>query len=193
MSTVFFDVDTQVDFLFPAGALYVPGAEGLLPNLARLNQYAAAKEFSVVSTMDAHAENDPEFRQWPAHCVAGTFGKQKAQATLLDRRVVVPSHKTDFDLSGARQIILEKQSTDCFTNANIHEVLARLDAKHCVLYGVVTEVCVRHAALGLLASGRKVELVTDAVRHLDEGAASRFLAEFESSGGVLTTTAQVCR
>ena len=26
MTTVFFDIDTQVDFLYPAGALYVPGA-----------------------------------------------------------------------------------------------------------------------------------------------------------------------
>jgi hypothetical protein len=27
MKTVFFDVDTQIDFLYPAGALYVPGGE----------------------------------------------------------------------------------------------------------------------------------------------------------------------
>lgn len=193
MSTVFFDVDTQIDFLYPAGALYVPGAEGLIPNLGRLSQCAAAKGIPVISTMDAHAENDPEFRQWPPHCVAGTFGQQKAQATLLDGRAAVPSHRVDFDLAGARQVILEKQATDCFTNANIHDVLARLDATHCVLYGVVTEVCVRQAALGLLATGSRVELVTDAVQHLDAGAAGRFLDEFQAGGGVLTTTAQVCR
>ena len=42
MTTLFFDVDTQIDFLFPAGALYVPGAERIVPAIARLNQYAAA-------------------------------------------------------------------------------------------------------------------------------------------------------
>jgi nicotinamidase-related amidase len=31
MKTVFVDVDTQIDFLFPAGALYVPGASGCCP------------------------------------------------------------------------------------------------------------------------------------------------------------------
>ena len=31
MNTVFFDVDTQIDFLYPAGALYVPGAESIVP------------------------------------------------------------------------------------------------------------------------------------------------------------------
>ena len=42
MKTAFFDIDTQIDFLFPAGSLYVPGAERLIPTLSRLNHYAAA-------------------------------------------------------------------------------------------------------------------------------------------------------
>ena len=32
---VFFDVDTQVDFMRPTGRLYVPGAEQIVPNLHR--------------------------------------------------------------------------------------------------------------------------------------------------------------
>ena len=35
MKTVFFDIDTQIDFLYPAGALYVPGAERILPEIGR--------------------------------------------------------------------------------------------------------------------------------------------------------------
>ena len=35
MSAVFFDVDSQLDFLYPAGALYVPGAERIVPAIAR--------------------------------------------------------------------------------------------------------------------------------------------------------------
>ena len=30
---LYFDIDTQIDFLFPAGALYVPGAERLFRGL----------------------------------------------------------------------------------------------------------------------------------------------------------------
>ena len=37
MKTAFIDVDTQIDFMFPAGALYVPGAELVLPQVATLN------------------------------------------------------------------------------------------------------------------------------------------------------------
>ena len=46
-------------------------------NVARLNRYAGANGIPVISDMDAHSENDPEFRDWPSHCVAGTFGQMK--------------------------------------------------------------------------------------------------------------------
>src|SRR5512132_921386 len=82
MKTVFFDIDTQLDFLYPAGALYVPGAEALVPALVRLNQYAVGKGIPLISTADAHTENDEEFRTWPHHCVAGTAGQAKPAATL---------------------------------------------------------------------------------------------------------------
>src|SRR5438874_11918549 len=91
MKTVFFDVDTQIDFLYPAGALYVPVAETIVDRIAALNRYAASHVIPVVSTADAHTENDPEFRDWPPHCVAGTAGQQKPAATLLGKRVVMPN------------------------------------------------------------------------------------------------------
>src|SRR5260370_2986065 len=72
MRTVFFDIDTQIDFMYPAGALYVPGAEGIVPAIQQLNQYARAHGIPVISTMDAHTEDDPEFKLWPHHCVAET-------------------------------------------------------------------------------------------------------------------------
>jgi nicotinamidase/pyrazinamidase len=72
MKTAFFDIDSQLDFLYPSGALYVPGAERIVPAIARLNRYASQHGIPVVSTTDAHTENDPEFRIWPHHCVAGT-------------------------------------------------------------------------------------------------------------------------
>src|SRR6266571_2670792 len=105
MKTVFFDIDTQIDFMYPAGALYVPGAERILPAICRLNHHAE----QVVSTMCAHADDDPEFRQWPPHCVAGTAGQLKPQATLRARRAVVSTRPGDLAIADAEQIILEKQ------------------------------------------------------------------------------------
>jgi nicotinamidase/pyrazinamidase len=191
MSTVFFDVDTQLDFLYPAGALYVPGAESIVPQVAALNRYAADHGIPVVSTMDAHTENDPEFRDWPPHCVAGTAGQQKPAATLLQPRTAIPSTLQDFNVKDARQILLEKQSVDCFTNANLPALLDQLSVKSCVVYGVVTEICVKNAALGLLKSGRKVSLVTDAVRSLDDSKCAQFFEEFAALGGKRTTAQEI--
>lgn len=191
MKTVFFDVDTQIDFLYPAGALYVPGAETLLERLYALNRYAAAQGNTLISTMDAHSEDDPEFKLWPHHCVAGTAGQQKPACTLLEKRVVVPNAPCEPALDGVRQVLLEKQTLDCFSNVNLPRLLNELGAERYVVYGVVTEICVKLASIGLLKTGKRVELVTDAVRSLSEDAAAGTFAEFTAAGGALTIEAQV--
>jgi nicotinamidase/pyrazinamidase len=193
VKTVFFDVDTQIDFVFPAGALYVPGAEQILPAVARLNRYAVENAMPLISTMDAHTENDPEFRDWPPHCIAGTIGQRKPSGTVIDRIAVVPAAEGAVSIIDAPQIVVEKVSTNCFTNPNLEAVLKLLQPARYVVYGVVTEVCVKFAALGLLRTGARVELVTDAIRHLSESAREAMFAEFTASGGVLRTSAEVCR
>ncbi len=187
MSTVFFDIDPQIDFLFPAGALYVPGAERLLPVLEKLNRAAPR----LVSTMDAHAEDDPEFRDWPPHCVAGTAGQQKPASLLLDSRAVVSTAPEAGDIGGARQVIVEKQKLDLLSNPNLPRVLAALDADRYVVYGVVTEYCVGCALRGLLATGKPVDVVTDAIQAIDPEQARRTLDEFRAAGGRLVTAVDV--
>jgi nicotinamidase/pyrazinamidase len=193
MKTVFFDVDTQIDFLYPAGALYVPGAETIVDRVTALNRFAAAHGMVVVSDMDAHAEDDPEFKTWPPHCVVETAGQQKPAATLLEKRIVVSNGPCEPKLESVEQVLLEKQTLDCFTNVNLPRLLERLKAERYIVYGVVTEICVKCAAWGLLKTGKRVELVTDAVRSLDESAAKQMMAEFTAAGGVLTTVAEVTR
>jgi len=191
MKTVYFDIDTQLDFVSPAGALYVPGSELILGAVAQLNNRAARSSSIVISTTDAHTENDPEFRQWPAHCVAGTLGQRKPQSTLLESRMVVPSRPVTLPLDGVRQVLLEKQALDCFTNPNLPELLDLLPADRYLVYGVVTEYCVSCAASGLLARGQRVEVVTDAVRTLSESGGERALKKLEAAGARLTTMAEL--
>jgi nicotinamidase/pyrazinamidase len=192
VKTIFLDVDTQLDFLYPAGALYVPGAERLVPVLARLNRHAAGQGIPVVSTVDAHAENDPEFRQWPPHCVAGTIGQQKAAQTLVEKRVVIPAASRDHEILGAAQVIVEKRHVDVFAEPNLRRVIEQLEAERVVVYGVVTEDCIRSAVMGLLGMGRSVELVTDAIYALKPEEGERTIEEFVSRAGRLTTADEAC-
>ncbi|MCC7156300.1 MAG: cysteine hydrolase [Bryobacterales bacterium] len=173
MKTVFFDIDTQNDFMLPSGALYVPGAEHIVPTIARLNHLASARGIQVVSTVDAHAEDDPEFGSWPPHCVAGTLGQQKPQSTL------------------AGQIIFSKQVLSCFDAPGFAPLLKELGADRYAVYGVVTEICVRFAAFGLLETGKPVSIVTDAIRSLNSPEAQKMLDEFAGRGGVLTDSQSI--
>ncbi len=198
MKTVFFDVDTQIDFLFPAGALAVPGAEGIIGNLAALTRYAGSKQLQILSTADAHSEDDPEFKTWKPHCVVGTAGQLKTAATSLPKPSVLTTAEGALDwISDAvgvpGQIIIEKQQLDCFTNPNLRPLLDLLQADRFVVYGVVSELCVQFAAFGLLQTGARVELVTDAVKSLAADAEEEMMQRFVAHAGILTTTDKIIR
>ena len=191
MKTVFFDIDSQLDFLYPAGALYVPAAERIVPAIALLNRYAAQHGITVVSTTDAHAENDPEFATWPPHCIAGTTGQHKAEATLLERRLVIPNRECELALEDAPQIVVEKQTVDVFAAPNLQVVVERLKADRYVVYGVVTEICVLFAVRGLLKTGRPVTVATDAVATLKAEDGARALASIRAAGGTLARVSEL--
>jgi nicotinamidase/pyrazinamidase len=169
----FFDIDTQIDFLFPAGALYAKGAERIIPAIAALNRYTANQGHHLISTTCAHPEVAEEFKVWPPHCIVGTLGQTKPASTLLDSRITIPYTAIALPDIAAQQIILEKNELDLFTNPNL------------------TEYCVQHAAMGLLATGRRVRLVTDAIHHLSVIAAEEMLTAFKARGGELLTTAAI--
>lgn len=174
MKRSFFDIDTQIDFVFPTGALYAKGAEKILPAVVALNRYAMANNIPLISTACAHAENDPEFKDWPPHCVIGTVGQQKPASTLVG------------------QTILEKTELDMFSSPRLPALLGEIAADEYVVYGVVTEVCVKFAADGLLCTGKPVTIVTDAIQPLDPANADAFLRDFTARGGKLATSVEVC-
>ncbi|HVO81320.1 MAG TPA: isochorismatase family cysteine hydrolase [Terriglobales bacterium] len=190
---VFWDVDTQVDFMHPEGKLYVRGAENIIGNIQRLTSFAVAHGILIVASVDAHEETDPEFREYPPHCLAGTAGQKKIERTLLPGHYVVPNRKISLPQNLAYpQIIVEKQATDVFTNPNVEELLVHMGRdREIVLYGVVTEICVDQAARGLSHRGYRVHLVRDAIQHLDAAKGRATRAEVERRGGRLFTTDEV--
>jgi nicotinamidase/pyrazinamidase len=165
----FFDIDTQNDFVLPGGALYGPGAERIIPRVAALNHYAGEHGIVLISTMCAHREDAKEFQVWPPHCIVGTVGQQKPAATLLADR--------------AKQIIVEKDDLDMFSNPAVLPLLDKLGIDECFVYGVFTEYCVKCAVMGLLKTGRKVWLVTEATAHLSEAEGERVVRDFLDAGG----------
>jgi nicotinamidase/pyrazinamidase len=190
---IFWDVDTQVDFLSPGGKLYVPGSEAIVPTLRRLTQWAAEHSVLVVASADAHHENDPEFQQWPPHCMVGTTGQQKIPETSLPRQFVLPNHEAAIpvDLSKWQQVVLEKQQLDVFSNPNTAPLVEQLGRPDVVLYGVVTELCVAQAAGNLLQRGCRITLVEDATVALNPAKARTFVDELTRQGAQLARASDI--
>lgn len=190
---IFWDVDTQVDFMLPEGKLYVPGAEAIIPTLARLTQWAAQHRVLVVASADAHQPGDEEFSQYPPHCLAGTPGQKKLPESSLAPQFTIPNRPgAELPEPGRyQQIVLEKQKFDVFTNPNSEALLVRFGKPEIVLYGVVTEICVSAAGRGLLGRGYRVTVVEDAIRHLDQEQGLAFLEEVRRRGGAIVTTEQL--
>jgi nicotinamidase-related amidase len=95
------------------------------------------------------------------------------------------------EITLARQVILEKQHLDLFTNPNLRPLLKALQADAYVVYGVVTEYCVSFAALGLLVTGKPVTLVTDAIQSLRDEDARHTIQDFTAGGGKLATSSKL--
>jgi len=194
---IFWEVDVQADFVLPGGKLYVPGAEKILPNIRKLTDAARQKKVFLVSHGCFHPANDPEFNQFPPHCLKGTPGAEFVPEALTDNFVRV-ENKADAslpeDLFKYQQIILEKQTLDVFETRNADALVKRLgtDAEF-VVFGVVTEYCVSCAVKGLLQRKRRVSVVRDAIETLAPQVGNQTLNELQNLGAKLVTTDEILK
>jgi len=201
-ATILWDVDTQVDFMEPSGKLYVPGAADVASAMERLVDAARAAGMVHVASADDHELTDPEisdapdFRStYPPHCLRGTRGAEKILETK--QRDPLPLGLTPYApaqlaalVAGRREILLLKKSFDVFTNPNADALVAVLDPRDVLVFGVATDVCDDAAIRGLLARGRRVRFVEDAARGLDEARTAACQAAWRAAGVEFTTAAE---
>jgi nicotinamidase/pyrazinamidase len=189
---VFWEVDTQADFMLPGGKLYVPGAEKLLPNIHRLTDAARQGRVFLVSHGCFHTADDPEFKIFPPHCVQGTAGAEFVPEALTDKVVRLPNDdhaSLPRELSACQQILLEKQTLDIFESRHADALVHRLGSlAEFIVFGVVTEYCVGFAAKGLLQRGRRVAVVRDAIETLKPEDGNKAIAELQRLGARLIST-----
>jgi nicotinamidase/pyrazinamidase len=189
---IFWEVDVQSDFMLPGGKLYVPGAEKLLPNIRKLTDAARRDEVFLVSHGCFHPADDPEFQQFPPHCLKGTPGAELVPEALTDRFVRLENRAADKlpeDLSKYQQIVLEKQTLDIFQTHHADALVERFgNAPEFIVFGVVTEYCVNFAAKGLLARNRRVAVVQDAIETLDPKAGAKTISDLKNLGARIVTT-----
>ena len=186
---VFVDVDTQRDFLEPAGALYVAGSAKILPNLERLTRFAQTHAIPILATACNHEPGDPELSQFLPHCMAGTIGQQRvASTTCTDSVVLMLGDHLKGELPA--HLTLHKREFDVFSRQDAEDLVARYNrwAPRFVVYGVATDYCVRAAVEGLLARGCQVAVVADAVRAIDPANETELMTDWANRGVLLVMT-----
>jgi nicotinamidase/pyrazinamidase len=200
---VLWDVDTQVDFMEPSGALYFAGAEEAAPAMARLVEAARAAGMVHIASADDHELIDPEISRepdwqstFPPHCLRGTRGAEKIPETkqhdpLPLSLVPFPPAVLGELIRGRREILLLKKSVNVFTNPNTDPLLDTLDPDEVILFGVATDICDDETIRALLRRGRRVRFVEDASRGLDEERVAACTAAWREGGVEFTSAEEV--
>jgi nicotinamidase/pyrazinamidase len=190
---VFVDIDTQHDFLDPAGALYIAGSAEILPNLRRLTDFAVGHKIPILATACSHQPDDPELTIFPPHCLADTPGQVRVPATACPSSVVLDVEER-FNGELPSHLTLLKREVNVFSRSDTDELVSRYnrDLPTWVVYGVATDYCVRAAVDGLMQRHCKVVIVVDAIRAIDASVEPSVLSGFASGGAVLTLTEVVC-
>jgi len=193
MNTVFVDIDTQFDFMNPHGNLYVPDAEDIVGNIKKLFDYAKEHKIKILSSIDAHTVDDPEFNLFPAHCIKDSPGNQKIEASTCSNNITIENREQEIteSIMDHEQIIVESQTFDIFESVNTDKIVKKLDAQNFVVFGVATDYCVKAAVLGLLKRGYNVSLVTDATKSITKEGNEKSLNEMKDAGAVFTTTKDI--
>ena len=206
MTTIFWDVDTQHDFMRSTGKLYVTGSEEIIPVLQRITEHAHARGIRILASADDHVPGHRELAatpDWkttfPDHCMRGTPGQRKIPETTLRNPLVIEPEPEDPARLAARvrahdgDLLFHKHWFDVFTNPNLLPALDALAPDRIVLYGVALDVCDKYAIEGLLQQRPAIPLtlVTDAVRAIDPQAGAALLEDWRRRGVRLATSAEV--
>lgn len=203
MKILFWNVDTQKDFMESSGALAVPKAEEIRGELSQLTKLAKEKHITTVSTADWHVDDSKELsiepdmtETFPEHCMMDTPGAEFIEETRPENPVVINWDDDEVDwakLILSREIVIRKDLFDAFAgNQWADEIVKRLEPDLVVVYGVATNYCVDLAFNGLKERVKQVIVVRDAIKHLpSEGEPHSTIGRWQEMGVLVKSLGEV--
>lgn len=185
---ILIDVDTQRDFFLADGKMCVRNHRRVLANIRRVMAWARREHTRVISTALVHLETDHN----TPYCLIGTDGVRKLRYTLRYHHVVFDADdNTDLpreNVHDSVQIILNKRTIDPFDEPRAERILTETKANELIVIGGPTETAVLSTVLGLLARGKSVIVVYDAIGSLEKGVAEVALRKMQAKGARLLDT-----
>lgn len=181
-------IDVQNDFADPAGSLYVPDGEAVVPVINGEIDAAQTAGAPVVYTRDWHPPHTPHFKPdggiWPVHCVRNTWGAALHRQLRVVGPVVSKGCGGEDGYSG---FYVRDPAGDSQHETELHGLLSARGVRTVVLTGLATDYCVRATGLDALRLGYRVVALRAAVRAVDRkpGDGERALAELAAAGAEL--------
>lgn len=197
---IFWDVDTQFDFMKPEGTLYVPGAEAIIDKVSKVRELALLNGHSIIADIDWHNPGNEEISEspdfintFPPHCMAGSPGSERL-GYLGDIPIeYIDTNKMPIDklkkLLGKEQfhIVLRKESINAFDNPNTDKLVELVRPKAVAVFGVALDFCVKYVLEGLAKyNGIKRILLRDIVKGLDLKTEDGIINNLQQTGVEIT-------
>lgn len=199
--TIFWDVDTQFDFMMPAGRLYVPGAETIVETVSTARRWALDHDFSIVADIDWHSTDDPEISDtpdlketFPPHCMADHSGSERVGdlgPVPIDYVEMAETDEADLHAlieKDVFHIVIRKNSLDVFENPNTDRLIDLIGPRRAIVFGVALDFCVSYVLQGLgKHRGIELFLLKDATKGLGTKPETQIYSELRQRGVHVTT------
>jgi nicotinamidase/pyrazinamidase len=194
--TIFWDVDTQYDFLMPDGRLYVPGADQIILVISDLRAMALDRGCSIIASTDWHSVENPEIsdtpdyqQTFPPHCMAGTPGAERVgYLGDLPIDVIDPEPMDAGELARLAEkehfhIVIRKGAINPFSNPNTARLVELVSPGKIIMFGVALDFCVLDTLQSLARfPGIQLVLVRDATKGLGARPDEEVLEELRGIG-----------
>jgi nicotinamidase/pyrazinamidase len=204
--TIFWDTDTQYDFMMPQGKLYVPGADQIIGAVSDVRATALDHGCSILASQDWHIMDNPEISEtpdhvntFPPHCMAGTPGAARVgYLGKLSIDYVGLEPRNPGELEGLVQpdqfhIVIRKDAISIFSNPNSMRLLDLLMPARFIVFGVAFDVCVEDTLRNLAKwPGVELVLVKDATKGMGVKPEDQVYHELQSLGVDITESSLLC-
>lgn len=182
-------IDTQVDFMLPAMALPVLGADRMIPLVNKFLATLDPVEYSgVLFTHDTHApevyKDSEEAKAFPIHCVKGTPGWENVFNPGIIKNIdVCFLEKGVFNMWEESSLDITSEE-DPLPRDFVFEAIKKYGVEEIEIMGVAADYCVFWAIQGFVERGFKVTVLEDFVAGINRSIEQVIHDEFKDTDNV---------
>ncbi|PYM41677.1 MAG: cysteine hydrolase [Candidatus Rokuibacteriota bacterium] len=171
-------IDMLNEFCKAGGAMVLPGYERLIPPQKKVidaGRHAGSPVLFVVDTHRRNVRQDREFLKRTSHCLEGSWGAQVIED--LDPR--------------PDDLYIVKRRYSAFFNTDLDLTLRDLQVNTLVIFGVVTNICVRSTVHDAFFLGYQVVVPEDCVAATGPREQESSLYDIGTHFGIVADSEQV--